>query len=385
MSQPVKIEAEFGGKNVFVDLTSRSVSFSISRGRNDYTEPFKAGTATVVMRNLDGELDPDNSASTYHGEILVGRRIRITSNASSMLYAREVFVGFIADYALDYDIGGDAIVTISCVDALADLAQQQIPDGTAVVQEPTGDRVDTILALPEVNFTGSKNISTGQSVCAAGTASGNVLAYLDQVATTEQAALFVTRTGVLRFADRYELLNASTATFSDDGADVNFEALRRLVTQTELYNQVAANRPSSTPVVRDDTSSQSTYGIRFLNLGDVLFDSDAEVTDMLDYALVRFADSRPRIAEITTLLDSKSQLIVSQLVQLDLADSVTVEFTPPGVTQIVVPCSIERIRHDYTVGNGWRLTFGFTPRNTSAYMTLDDNVLGLLDSNALAF
>jgi hypothetical protein len=381
----VTIEAEFGGKGSFVDLTARTRSFTISRGRTDYTQPFRAGIANLVMSNLDGELDPDNAGGTYFGEILVGRLIKITSNSSSMLYARQVYEGVISDYELSYEIAGDAIVTITCVDRLADLAQQEIPDATAVSAESTGDRVDFILNLPEVDYQGTTNISTGQSTCAAGTASGNALAYLEQIVTTEQGALYVTRTGVLRFLDRYELLNAATLTFSDDGSDTNYESIERLVTQLELYNSLAANRAGQIDVVRDNATNQSIYGVRFLDLGEVLFDTDAEVTDMLDFALVRFTSTSPRIAEVTTLLDSKSQIAVSQLVQLDLADSVTVEFTPPGVSQIVVPCSIESIAHAYTVGQGWRLSFGFTPRDTSSYFVLDDAVLGKLDENALAF
>ena len=51
----------------------------------------------------------------------------------------------------------------------------------------------------------------------------------------------------------------------------------------------------------------------------------------------------------------------------------------------VVPCTIESIRHDYTVGSGWRVTFGFTPRDTNNYLVLDDATLGQLDANVLAF
>lgn len=382
---PVKIEAEFVGVGSFADLTNRTRSFVVSRGRSDYTQQFGAGTANLVMSNLDGELDPDNASGTYFGEILVGRRIRVTSNASDMTLGRVVYDGFITDYQLSYDIGGDAIVTVSCVDGLADLAQREIPAGTAVVQESTGDRVDFVLNLPEVDYQGSVDISTGQSTCAAGTASGNALAYLEQVVTTEQGALFVDRSGVLQFVDRYELLNPSTLTFSDDGVSTNYEQIERLVTQLELYNQLAANRPGQTAVVEDNATSQGVYGVRFLNLGEVLFGSDAEVTDMLDFALVRFTSASPRIAQVTTLLDSKSAAAVAALVELDLSDSVTVEFTPPGVAQITVPCSIESVQHAYTVGQGWRLSFGFTPRDVSSYLVLDDATLGRLDFNALGF
>jgi hypothetical protein len=384
VAQPVTIEAEFGGKDSYVDITNRCISMSVRRGRNDYTQPFRAGTATIVARNLDGELDPDNTAGTYYGEILTGRRIRITSNKDDLLYERVIYVGFITDLALSYDLSGQASATISCIDGLGEIAQTQIPNGTAVPAQTTGSRIGTILALPEVDYQYATDLDTGFSSCAAGTASGNTLSYLFQVATTEQGALFVDRGGTLQFKDRYELLNPSTLTFSDTSG-VNYEAITRGVTQTELYNQLAANRQGQADVVRDNLTNQGVYGVRFLDLGEVLFASDGEVTDMLDYALVRYSSTSPRVTDITTFLDSKSQLQVANLVQLDLADSVTVEFTPPNVAQIVLESSIESIEHNYTYGAGWRLSFGLTPRDTSNYLVLDDVVLGKLDENVLAF
>ena len=385
MAQPVTVEAEFGGKDVYVDLTSRSISFTVRRGRDDYTQPYRAGVATVVMRNLDGELDPDNTAGTYYGEILTGRRIRITSNKGSLLYEQSVYVGFIVDYRLTYDVAGQASVTITCADGLSELAQRSIDAGTAVVSQGTGARVTAVLALPEVDYTYATSIDTGYSTCAAGTASGNVLSYLFQVATTEQGALFVDKGGTLQFVDRYNLLNASTFTFSDDGSGTVYQNITRLLTQTELYNQLAANRPTVADVIEDNTTNQAIYGVRFLDLGEVLFATDGEVTDMLDYALVRYASTTPRVSRVTTVLDRLSTIAVGQLCQLELTDAVTVEFTPPSVAQISVESTIEYIEHQYTWGQTWRLTFGLTPRDTSNYLVLDDAQLGRLDFNALAF
>lgn len=392
MSPPVAVQAEFGsgvfiwgGSASYVDLTSRCFSFSVQRGRNDYTQPFQAGRCQVSFRNLDGELDPDNTAGTYYGKIAPGRRLRIISNPGSMLYQQTVFVGFITDITLDYDLDGNAIVTMTAADGLSLLAQQEIAEGTSFSQEDTGSRFGTVLSLPEVDYPFLRSLSTGQSTCAAGTGEGNVLAYLEQVAQTEQGAIFVDKNGTLTFKNRYELLDAPTHVFSDDGADTNYEAITRLVTALELYNRLQANRPGQTPVVRDSATSKDSFGIRFLNLGEVLFGSDGEVTDMLDFAMVRYASTSPRIAEVTTLLDSKSQIVIGQLMLLELTASVTVEFTPPGVSQIVVPCTIESIRHDYTVGSGWRVTFGFTPRDTNNYLVLNDATLGQLDANVLAF
>ena len=384
MAQPVAIEAEFGGKDSFVDITDRCISMTVRRGRNDYTQPYRAGTATIVARNLDGGLDPDNAAGTYYGELLTGRRIRIISNKSNLLYERTIYVGFITDLALSYDLSGQTTATITCLDGLGELAQTQIDSGTAVTEETTGARVGTILGLAEIDYQYATDLDVGYSTCAAGTASGNTLSYLFQVAITEQGALYVDREGTLQFKDRYELLNASTLTFSDTSG-TNYEQINRAVTQTELYNRLAANRASAADVVRNNVPNQGIYGVRFFDLGEVLFGTDAEVTDMLDYAMVRYSSTSPRVTDITTFLDSKSALQVSQLVQLELADSVTVEFTPPNVAQIVLESSIESIEHQYTYGAGWRLKFGLTPRDTSNYLVLDDAVLGKLDENVLAF
>lgn len=395
MSAPtVRVEAEFGagvftwgGTGSFVDVTSSAFSFSISRGRNDYTQQFQAGTCTITLRNTSGEFDPDNAAGPYFGEIQPGRRIRITSNAASFIFSQRLFVGFITDITLDYELGGDAVVTITALDGLSLLAQQEIADGTAFVSQSTADRFLAVIALPEIQYPFLTGFATGLSTCAAGTASGNVLTYLAQVVTTEQGAMFVDRFGTLQFLNRYEILSAPNRTFSDvvDINNVNYEAIERLVTSLELFNELAANRTGEPAVIRNSATSKDSFGIRFLNLGEVLFGSDGEVTDMIDFAMVRFASTSPRVTQVTTLLDTKGQSMVAQLAQLELTESVTVEFTPPGVAAFSLDCSIESVRYDFTVGQGFRATYGFTPRDTSNYLVLNDATLGQLDANVLGF
>ena len=383
----VTIEAGFGTAGALVNLSNRAISMTVRRGRDDYTQPMRAGTATVVLRNLDGELDPDNTGSTYYGRIRTGRRLKIRFGTGFIFNgAQDIFEGTISDIQLNYDISGQATVTIVATDGLAELAQRTIPDGTAVVEESTGDRITSILALPEVGYSGGTDIANGQSVCAAGTASGNVLSYLHQVVTTEQGALFVDKNGDLTFYDRYQLLGDTQLTFTDvQPASYDYEQITRLVTQTELYNELAANRPNESDVVRSNTANQTIYGVRFFDLGEVLFDTDGEVTDMLDYALVRYANTTPRISRITTRLDSKPNVAIGQVLLLDLASSCTVEFTPPNSDPINLQCTVESIEHQYTYGAGWRCTFGFSPRNTTSYFKLDDTLLGKLDANVLAF
>ena len=388
MTPPLGITAEIGTANInfgqastFLEVADRCFSFNIRRGRNDYTKGFQAGVGTFVFRNLDGFFDPDAPTGLARG-VKTGRRIIVASNPNTLL-ERIIYTGFITDIQLDYDLTGQATCTITTADALSILAQQEIDAGTAFPQQTTRQRFDDVLQLPELDYSFISGGSNGQSTCAAGTASGNALDYLNKVIATEQGAMFVDREGVLLFRNRYDVLNLPSETFADDGSGTNYEAITRLVTSLELYNRLQANRTSQAPVIRESSDSINQHGIRYIDIGEVLFNTDAEVSDMLDYAMVRYTSTTPRIANATTILDDKSDSTIADLVSLELTDSITVKFTPPGTSQIVVPVSIESITHQCTVGSKWLITFGLAPRGN--YFMLDDVELGRLDENALAF
>lgn len=388
---PFSITAEIGTANntwgtasTFLDITTRAVSFNITRGRTDYTQPFGAGTGSFTFRNNDGFFDPDVPTGLAQG-IKVGRQVIIASDPNTVL-ERIVYIGFITDITLAYDMSGQALCTFTTADALSLLAQEQIDTGTTFPAQTTRERWDAVLALPEIDYSFITGGSTGLSTCAAGSASGSAIEYLNRVITTEQGAMFVDREGVLTFKNRYDILNPPSEVFGDGGGtDTPYEGIERLVTATELYNRLAAKRDGGTTIIRESTTSVNRFGIRFLDLGDVLFASDGEVTDMLDYAMVRYASSTPRIESVTTNLNEQSAATVADLVSLDLTDSATVKFTPPGTVGITAQVTIQSISHQCTVGSKWLVTYGFTPRDTSNYFVLDDSTLGRLDQNVLSF
>ena len=70
------------GTEILADLTSRCVSFTTRRGRNDWTQPFSPGIATLLFRNTDGALDPLNTSSVYYPGITVGRTVTMTRPAT---------------------------------------------------------------------------------------------------------------------------------------------------------------------------------------------------------------------------------------------------------------------------------------------------------------
>jgi hypothetical protein len=400
---PVWIEIKKGG--IFIGypyhvLTDRAFSISVRRGRNDYTQPFQTGTASVSFRNLDGFMDPDNPDSPYRDSLLPGKEIRIAANVTAEFWdddpnARVVFVGVITDITIEHDVIGDSIVTINAADYLSFLSQQQIAAGAVFVEENTTDRILAVLTRPEIDFPvgrGDLNYiadnSEGQSICAAETLTNevNALAYCQTVAQTEQGEFYGRKEGGPFLAGRYQILSAPTFTFTDTTGGTRYEQIERLSSSSQLYNQLQANRTNEPSIQREKLPEFPDPQVRrFLDLGEVLLRSDLEVGDLLDYALVRFVNPTTRVASLTTILDNKTTSEQLGALALELTDSVTIKYTPPGMSQLTLPCTIQGIAHDFTVGLGWRVSFDFLPRDTSNYLVLDDATLGKLDENVLAF
>ena len=173
--------------------------------------------------------------------------------------------------------------------------------------------------------------------------------------------------------------------FSDDGSDVPYQQIGRNLVSAELFNRLTANRTGAAAVTANDTASQSSYGIRLLPVGEVLVTDDSTVTNLLNFLMVQTASTEVRINSLTAVLDTQASGTQNSVAQLELADAVTVEFTPPGVSQQTTNGTLQQIGHTFTVGETWRVTLGMTPRDTTSYLILDDSTLGRLDHNSLGF
>ena len=375
-------EFVLGGTEILADLTSRCVSFTTRRGRNDWTQPFSPGVATLLFRNTDGALDPLNTSSVYYPGITVGRTVTIKCNGHL------IYSGLVEDINLGYDTSGDAWVTVVAEDQSSELGLRSLTSGTSFSQQTSGPRVSAVLANSKIDYAGATSIDAGNSTLAAETLSAdiNVVQYLQRVTNSEQGYLYVSRSGVMTFENRYgPISSASTVTFSDDGSDVPYQQIGRNLVSAELFNRLTANRTGAAAVTANETASQDSYGIRLLPVGEVLVLDDATVTDILSFLMVQTASTEVRINSLTAVLDTQSSGTQNTIAQLELADAGTVEFTPPGVAQQTTNGTLQQIGHAFTVGETWRITLGMTPRDTTSYLTLDDTTLGRLDFNSLGF
>jgi hypothetical protein len=362
-----------GVGEVPVDVSDRVVSLSVQRGRQDAIEPSRSGQASVTLRNLDGELDPLNTASALFPGVEPARSLNIWADDV------QVFAGIVNDIDLQFDADGDAIAQVQASDRLSVLALAEFPpSGLAVSEQSSGDRVTSVLGSNSNFWTEGTDIAAGDSTLAAGTATRNVLEYLNTVARSEGGVIFVGRDGDLVFRNRLFAVTATPVDLSDDGTKIAYEALTRQ-TSGESLRTVATGTREGTTFERESTLGLLRFGFRVIDLGDLLLLTDADVTDRLDFELTLRATPNPTVREVRV---SQLRQTATSVIGLELGDPLTVTFTPPGVAEVQESGVVLNLRHDFTVGNGWRTTIGMQPAQLDGFLILGT---GRLDVDALAF
>lgn len=362
-----------GVGEVPVDVSDRVVSLSVRRGRQDALGPTRAGQASVTLRNLDGELDPLNEASALFPGVEPARSLNVWADDV------QVFSGIVDDIDLAFDPSGDAVVQVRASDRLSTLALAEFPPaGFAVGEEDSGERVTDIIASNTDFWTDGTDIATGDSTLAAGTATGNVVQYLNTVARSEGGVLFVGRDGDLVFRNRLFAVTASPVVLSDDGGDVPYEALVRQ-TSGESLRTVAFGERDGTRRERESTLGLLRFGFRALDLGELLLLDDADVDERLDFELALRSRPNPTVREVRVSQERQTDLDV---LGLELGDPIIVEFSPPNVAQVTESGVVLNVRHDFTVGAGWRTSVGMRPAELDGFLILGS---GRLNEDALAF
>ena len=367
----------------FVDVTAKLMSIGITRGRNRSTEAFNAGDASVAFRDPERELDPLNSASIYYPYVLPRQPIRILANDIP------IYTGVITDWNLDYGYTADAdVMTAQCSDGFTFLATMTLAAFTPSV-ESTGERINTVLNRPEIEYQGPYHIDFGQSELGAFAVSQgtNVLRYLQNITASEAGWLFIDSEGVLTFFDRNTTINpVPTIDFTDDGTGVKYQALTNQFGDELLYNSVQMQSPAGGVQTASDANSVGLYqAVQYSKL-DLLNSTTSEVQDLANAFLGLHKDPLLRFTGVTIQLGALSDAHQAQVLSAELADTVDVERTfstgtPSTVSQRVV---VSGISHQITPGSHV-VTFTFENIDQRACLTLDHPTLGKLDFNRLAF
>ena len=376
------------------DVSGYVQDIRVTRGRQDQLANFSAGSCSITLLNNDRRFDPTNESSPYWDSVLGQSGVTPRRKVTVRLGSEDVFVGRITDIDLSYATGKStdlSTVTINAADDFVLLANTATTQDRTPTEELSGARLDYLLQLPEINYSGTTSIDTGTATLGAYQipSNTNALQYAQAIAESEQGYFFVARDGTLTFTDRISKIFASSvAAFSDDdGTDIKYQTLSVVYGQEFLYNKVLATRQGGTPQIANDAASQTEYGISTLNLDGLLLSSDTAAQTLADDLLELYAEPAYRFDAMSLLVSAKAAGVRNSLNALELGDTVTVErnYQTGSPAQVVKYQTVERLNRVITP-NVHRLEIAMSDAYVVFPFILDDAVRGVLDDpeNALS-
>jgi hypothetical protein len=386
------------GTTAFADVTDGTTNVNIKRGRQDQGDQFSAGTMTFTLNDTyaQGVFNPFNQLSPFYDTaegkpgLAPMRQVRFTrydaSNAPELL-----FVGYVVNYDYAFVLGGLNTVSVYCADQFYLLAQTYL-NAFNPTPETSGERIATVLALPEVDYTDPTNIATGTVNLGhdssynvdAGT---NVLGYLSQINdTAEFGRLFMSRAGVLTFQPRVgATLSGSVVSFTDDGTATPYDTVGITFEADQVVNRATVTGLDGKTATDEDLTSIATYFIQTTSITNSLLANQGEIDTAAAYLLN--GEPEARYTDVSTYFASLTTSQRDAVAIVDIGDTITIEKTfqaGTGVTSLGQELSVEGVEHVIDFGSGHRVTFFTAPTTIIYQLVLNDPTYGIIDAlNAL--
>lgn len=381
-----------GPTSDFADITESTTQISIRRGRRDQGDQFAAGTMSFTINDADGVFNPFDDESPFYNtpEALPGlaplrpvELIRYDDNDNPEYLYR----GRIVNYEYNFSLDGLDTVTVYCADNFY-LLSQTFMDELNVTVETSGERIETVLDLPEVDYpTGAaRNIDPGTVDLGHDAAftvpdGTNVLAYLTQInQTAEFGRLFVSRDGVLTFTPRTgTTLSGPVADFHDDGTGIPYDGLGITFEADAVTNRVLIENLDDTVATAEDLASQAAFFIQTNSITNSLLDN-SELAAAAIYLLDPYPEARYNSVE--TVFGALTNAQRDTVAIIDINDTISIEkqFVTGNTTMTLSQeLSIEGIEHTITL-DGHRVALFTSPTTIVFELILDDALYGTLDA-----
>jgi hypothetical protein len=299
-----------------------------------------------------------------------------------------LFSGYVVNYDYNFALGGLDTVTVYCADQFYLLAQTFL-DELNVTAETSGERIETVLDLPEVDFpAGARSIATGTVnlghasayTVPAGT---NALQYLTQINdTSEFGRLFMSRAGILTFQSRVgNTLSAPVADFHDDGTNYKYNGVGISFEADAVVNRSVVTALNGNTATASDATSIATYFIQTTSITNSLLHEQTSIDDAADYLLN--PEPEPRYTSVATKFLMLTTAQKDTLATVEIGDTISVEKTFPsgtGTTQLAQELSVEGIEHRLDFSTGHSVLYSTAPTTIVFELILDDAVYGTLDA-----
>jgi len=376
------------GTTQFADITQYATNISYKRGRQKIDDQFGSGTMQFVMRDETGILGPYDTSSPYYDPannkpgLAPMRQVRLKRGTQSL------FTGIVATYDYNFEMAGPNLVTVYCADEFYRIAQTNL-DAQSVSAETSGERIGTILALPEVDFSGTTNINIGTVDLGHSShynipVGTNTLQYLNQINQAEQGRIFVANNGTVTFQPRIgNTLSSPGITFKDDGTAAAYDQLRVAFDGDGVINRSYIQGLNGNNATDSDATSIATYYIQNMSITNSLLHEQAEIDELAAYLLR--PDPQPKYTDISTSFALLTNAERTAAAAADIGDTISITKMIPGLgSDLNSELSIEGIEGSIDFATGHRITY-YTSVTTIVYnLILDDPVYGQLDgSNVL--
>lgn len=329
------------------DVSDDVRAVRVRRGRSDESSAVDAGTAVVTLDNRTRLYDPTASASIspYAPAIVPRKEIDISIGEVP------VFSGLVEDWDLLYSPGGDSVTLAKASDGFTLFAQQTLASGAGATGLSGSVIYDTASAAGWPM--GRVALDDGTASVGAHTISANqkVLPYLQRIANTEQALLFVGKDGTLTYRDRISPRVDFGTRFADDGSGIPFSNIEILYGTEFLYTQIVVSYPGGSASATSASAVVEQYGLTEYDL-DTFLPDGTEAGIIAGFLAERYGQPTFRITGVDVDIDALSPTQKARLLNLDLGHGVKVIFTPNGIGEpIARDLAVDSIEHSITPGS----------------------------------
>ena len=373
-----------GPATTYADITEYVTNVTYSRGRKKTDYQFGAGVMSFTMRDETGILGPYDTTSPYYDPdndqpgLAPMRSVRLSRDGEYL------FVGVVTSYYYQFELAGPNYVQVQCADEFYKLAQTQL-DEYNVSSETSGARITSVLALPEVDYTGPTSIATGTVdlghdapyTVPQGT---NTLSYLQQINAAEQGRLFVARDGTITFQNRIgATLSAPVVSFTDDGTAAKYVGLEVEFDADNVVNRAYVRALDGKNATDSDTASIAQYFTQSTTITDSLLHVQGQIDALAAYLLE--PQPEPRYTSVTTWFGGLTSLQRDAVATVDIGDTISIDKEIPGLgSQIASELSVEGIQGVIDVNRGHTVTFYTAPTTIVYELILDDATYGVIDA-----
>ena len=243
--------------------------------------------------------------------------------------AQYLFKGYIVNYDYNFALGGLNTVTVYCADQFYLLAQTYLAEYNVTAQT-SGQRITSVLALPEVAYTQPTSIAAGTVdlghdsayTVPAGT---NVLQYLSQINdTAEFGRLFMSRNGTLTFQNRIgNTLSGSVADFHDDGTNTPYDTVGISFEADQVVNRATVTALNANTSTATDSGSIATYFTQTASITQSLLHVQGQIDTAATYLLN--GEPEARYTDVGTTFAALTGVQRDTVAVIDVGDTITID------------------------------------------------------------